>query len=358
MSTIVIMAGGTGGHIYPALAVSVELRTRGVKVYWMGVRNGLEDQLARSAGFEFDPVRIQGLWGKGWRRWITLPVWLLISFWQSVAIILRRRPDLLLGMGGYVCGPGGLAAVLLRRPLIIHESNAIAGLTNRILATVAHRILTGFKNTDLGTKAICTGTPVRAEILAAAERLDLVDHPTTHPLHLLVIGGSQGAGALNQTVPIALAGCRLSMGVQVTHQTGRGHADLVSSTYERLGVPARVLEYIDDMASAYSWADVVIARAGAMTLAELSVMGLAAVLVPFPYAARNHQLANAQMLSQRDAAVVCIQGAEFEVTLRAVLRQLLGDRAQIQRLAANIRRCAQPAATTAVVKHCMNAAVS
>ena len=355
MSTVVIMAGGTGGHIYPALAVGTELRARGVNVCWMGVRSGPEAQLVRTAGFEFDAIRVKGLWGKGWMRWMTLPLWISISLWQSVGIILNRRPDLMLGMGGYVCGPGGMAAAMLRRPLIIHESNAIAGLTNRILAVMAMRVLSGVEKSDLGRKAVFTGTPVRAEILAAAKQKPAFEGNHDQPLNLLIIGGSQGADALNQALPKALSGQPEDLLPNIKHQTGSGRTDKVSAAYQTLGIEAEVVDYISDMAQAYVWADIVVARAGAMTIAELSAMGLAVVLVPMPHAARGHQRANAEVLMRLGAAIVCLQNSDFESKLRIELMNLISNRDRVRELAERIRANGRPDATNAVVEHCMEA---
>lgn len=354
MSTVIIMAGGTGGHIYPALAVGIELRARGVNVYWMGACSGLEDQLARGAGFEFDAIRIKGLWGKGLIRWITLPVWLAVALWQSIIIVLHRRPDVMLGMGGYVCGPGGLAAALLRCPLIIHESNVVAGMTNRLLAFIATHVLSGFPESDLGRKAECTGTPVRADIVAAANEKNDSALFNRVRLNLLVIGGSQGAVALNQTVPLVLKNLSTDRCPNVMHQTGRGHMDEVRTRYESVGVDAQITEFIDNMSDAYQWADIVVARAGAMTLAELATMGLAAILVPFPYAARDHQRANAEVLVRRGGAVLCLQNQEFEKCLGQTLVRLVTDREATQMLSTRIRQCARPDATRAVADCCMD----
>lgn len=353
MSTVVIMAGGTGGHIYPALAVGTELRARGVTVYWMGVRSGLEDRLARGAGFEFDAIRIQGVWGKGLLRWMTLPLWMLVSLWQSFGVILNRRPDLMLGMGGYVCGPGGLAAALLRCPLIIHESNAIAGVTNRILAVMAVRVLSGVKDSDLGKKAEFTGTPVRAEIVEGADLKPDFDAASSNRLKVLVIGGSQGASIFNRTLPSVLKNQPQDLLPDVMHLTGAGRIDEVGDEYRKANIEAQVHEYTDDMPSAYRWADIAVARAGALTIAELSVMGLAAILVPFPYAARDHQRANAQVLERMGGAIVCAEGEGFEKRMEHELAGLLADRDRVRELSMKIRKSAQPNATAAVVENCM-----
>jgi len=347
------MAGGPGGNIYPALAVGTELRKRGINVYWMGVRSGLEDRLARSAGFEFDAIRIKGLWGKGPIRWITMPLWLAISLWQSVAIILHRRPDVMLGMGGYVCGPGGLAAVLLGCPLIIHESNAVAGLTNRLLSRLAARVLSGVPKSDLGRKTVFTGTPVREEIIVAAKAKAVKEVADQSHFNLLVIGGSQGASALNVALPIALQDLPKVRRPSVMHQTGWGGQDGVCRAYEEAGIDARVIDYIEDMPDAYQWADLVVARAGAVTIAELSVMGLAVILVPFPFAARDHQRANAELVVRHEGAVVCLQQDRFATRLGETLVKLTADWTAVHAMAKRFQAMARPDATEAVTRCCM-----
>ena len=353
MNTVIIMAGGTGGHVYPALAVGTALRERGVNVFWMGVRNGLEQKLARNAGFVFDSVRTRGLWGKGMVRWLTSPLWLTVSILQCIGIILRRRPDALLGMGGYVCGPGGLASWILRRPLVIHESNVVPGLTNRVLAFLASRILIGFSNTQLAGKPVFTGTPVRAEIIKAGTvHRDSIDTEERN-LRLLVIGGSQGAQALNDALPLALGSLPENLQPHVMHQTGLGRKEVVSDSYVNQGIEAQVLDYIDDMASAYLWADIVVARAGAMTLAEISATGLAAILVPYPHAARDHQRANAEAIAVQDSAIVCKQNEQLTESLGQELKKLISDRNRIREMSNRIRNFARTDATECVVKNCM-----
>ena len=354
MNTVIIMAGGTGGHIYPALALGVALQDRGVNVFWMGVRHGLEEQLAAKSGFEFDSVRIRGVWGKGIIHWLTMPVWLIAAIFQCVGIILRRRPDALVGMGGYVCAPGGVASWLLRRPLVIHESNSVVGLTNRILARLATRALTGFSDTRLGAKPIHVGTPVRAEIISAADLKPAFDENEDRRLRLLVIGGSQGAQALNKSLPEALKSLPDDLRPETMHQIGSGRHAQVIKAYEMVGISADVREYIDDMAAAYTWADFVVARAGAMTIAEISVMGLAAILVPFPYAARDHQRVNAEFLGQRQGAIVCIENENLPERIAVELTRLAGNRSLIKELSGRIRSLARRDATEQVASQCMN----
>ena len=353
MSTVIIMAGGTGGHIYPALAVGTALRERGVTVCWMGVHNGLEAKLAQEQGFEFDSVRTQGLWGKGISRWMTMPLWLSMSIIQCIGIILRRRPDLLLGMGGYVCGPGGLASWLLRRPLVIHESNVIPGLTNRVLAVLATRILTGFSEAKLAGKPVWVGTPVRKSIIEAGRNKEQSDIQGDRPLNLLIIGGSQGAKALNECIPEALSMLPEEMLPNIRHQSGSERGDDTKEFYRSHGVRANVSEYIEDMAEAYQWADVIVARSGAMSLAEISTVGLATVLVPFPYAARDHQQVNADIYEQKRYAFVCREGENFVRCLVEHLKKLLGDRDLIKQMSMRIKDMAKMNSTELVVENCM-----
>ncbi|MDE0309297.1 MAG: undecaprenyldiphospho-muramoylpentapeptide beta-N-acetylglucosaminyltransferase [Acidiferrobacterales bacterium] len=354
MNTVIIMAGGTGGHIYPALAVGTALRDRGVKVFWMGVRDGLESRLARDQGFEFDSVRTQGVWGKGVTRWLTMPLWLSVAILQCVSIILRRRPDALLGMGGYVCGPGGLAGWLLRRPLVIHESNFIPGLTNRALAFLATRILTGFEDTAIAGRPIWVGVPVRGSIIATGVSRDLSDLEAHRPLNLLVVGGSQGAQSLNEGLPQAVAELPADLMPKIRHQSGAGRGDDTVRRYRIHAVDAEVTEYIDDMSEAYRWADVIVARAGAMSLAEISVVGLAAVLVPFPYAAKDHQRINAEIFKDRDCALVCMEGDQFIPCLVGHLRTILGDRVLIRKMSQRIRQMARTDSTELVATNCID----
>ncbi len=353
MSRVMIMAGGTGGHIYPALAVGAALENRGVSVSWMGSAGGMEDKLVTNAGFPFDSVRIQKLWNSSPVRWLTMPVWLSVAVIQCIGIILRRKPDALLGMGGYVCGPGGIAGYLLRLPLLIHESNAIPGFTNRVLALLATRVLTGFKDVQIAGKPYFTGTPVSQEIINAAKRKQKQQPTTDEPLRLLVIGGSQGAASLNYAVPAALAKVCEQWRPVVHHQSGMGQSEAVSQAYASNEIVAKAVDYIDDMAQAYQWADIVVARAGAMTLAEISTVGLAAILVPYPHAARNHQLANAQKITGDQSAILCTETEGFEHELAAELGQLLQDRSKIQQMAAAVRQSSPGDATSKVVEHCV-----
>ena len=218
-----MMAGGTGGHIYPGLTVAKILREKGINVIWMGVRDGLEDKVAQQEGFLIDYVSVQSLWNSGILRWLSFPIWMLYAVFQCFAIILRRRPDALVGMGGYVCAPGGVAAFLLRRPFLIHESNAVAGLANQVLAYFASRVLTGFPDIAIKGNAVCVGTPVRREIVQAGEdRIKAGNEHSRRRLQLLVLGGSQGAKTLNDKLPEVIDSIPVKLRPKVVHQTGRG----------------------------------------------------------------------------------------------------------------------------------------
>jgi UDP-N-acetylglucosamine--N-acetylmuramyl-(pentapeptide) pyrophosphoryl-undecaprenol N-acetylglucosamine transferase len=276
-----IMAGGTGGHVFPALAVADALRANGWRVVWLGNPDGMEATLVPKHGYELRPVKFGGLRGKGLVTKLLLPLNLLRAFWQSLAAVRSVRPNVVLGMGGYITFPGGMMAALVGRPLAIHEQNSIAGLANKVLAGVADRVLTGFP--DVLPKSTFTGNPVRDEITAIpmpAERM----RGRSGPLKVLVVGGSLGAAALNEIVPKALALVARAERPEVTHQSGAKQLDALKANYAAAGVVANAVTFIDDMARAYADADLVVCRAGALTVAELAAAGVASVLVPFPHA--------------------------------------------------------------------------
>jgi UDP-N-acetylglucosamine--N-acetylmuramyl-(pentapeptide) pyrophosphoryl-undecaprenol N-acetylglucosamine transferase len=353
MRTLMVMAGGTGGHVFPALAVASLLRREGVEVVWLGTRRGLEARAVPAAGIDVEWISIRGLRGKGALGWLLAPLRLLIAMGQTVAAVLRRRPDAMLGMGGFVAGPGGLVAWLLRRPLLIHEANAVAGLTNRWLAKLADRVLTGFPRSegiDEG-RAEYVGNPVREDIAALpspAERLA----GRSGALRLLVVGGSQGARAFNEQVPAAIAAMAPAGRPEVRHQCGRGRLEPTRAAYGEAGVPAEVSEFIDDMAAAYAWADLVVCRAGAMTVAELAAAGLPAVLVPYPHAVSDHQTANARFLEAAGAAVLLPEAELTAARLAQELERLGADRGALLTMAERARVVARPQATARVAQIC------
>ncbi|WP_259053710.1 undecaprenyldiphospho-muramoylpentapeptide beta-N-acetylglucosaminyltransferase [Methylohalomonas lacus] len=353
---ILIMAGGTGGHVFPGLAVAETLREQGHEVVWLGTHRGLENRLVPAAGLQLERISISGLRGKGMLSLLAAPVRLLRALWQSLLLLRRLKPNVVLGMGGFVSGPGGLAAWLLRRPLCLHEQNAVAGLTNRLLSRFAVRVMEAFPGAMPATaQASAVGNPVRRtlhELPAPETRLTGRDGP----LRLLVIGGSQGARKLNQAVPAALGQIGAAPAIEVWHQTGEADRDLVRRNYATLSVQARVDAFVEDMAAAYAWADLVICRAGALTLTELTAVGLGSILVPFPHAVDDHQTVNARWLSDNDAAILLPEPELAAGTLAARLRELAGDRQHLQGMAVNARALARPDAAAEVAAICLEAA--
>lgn len=352
--TIMIMAGGTGGHIFPALAVAEYLRGQGWNVVWLGSRAGMEARVVPPKGYTMAWVRFSGVRGKGWLRILLLPFNLLVAFWQSARAIFLHRPDVVLGMGGYVAFPGGMMASFLNRPLVIHEQNSIAGLTNRVLARLADRILVAFPNAFApSTAVIWTGNPVRGEI-TALKSPEIRYAARSGRLQLLVIGGSLGARVLNEIVPQALALLGADARPQVTHQSGALHAEALREHYRQAGVNAELIPFIDDMAARYAAADLIICRAGASTVTELAAVGVASVLVPYPHAVDDHQTHNARYLAERGAAVLIPQ-REFTPEM---LARLLGEftRQKLLAMAQAARAAGKPEATRAVAEICMELA--
>jgi UDP-N-acetylglucosamine--N-acetylmuramyl-(pentapeptide) pyrophosphoryl-undecaprenol N-acetylglucosamine transferase len=345
--TVLIMAGGTGGHVFPGLAVADVLRARSWDVVWMGNPAGMEATLVPRHGIALKPVRFGGLRGKGWLTAALLPVNLLRAFWQSLQALREVRPDVVLGMGGYVAFPGGMMAVLLGRPLVVHEQNSVAGLTNRVLARVADRVMVAFP--EALPRAQWCGNPVRADVarLPAPE----ARYPgRSGPLRLLVVGGSLGAKALNEVVPRALALLPPEARPQVLHQSGRRHLAELQRHYAEAGVKADTVEFIDDMAAEYARADLVVCRAGAMTVAEVAAAGVASLMVPFPHAVDDHQTTNARFLSERDAALLL---AQSDLTPQGLAHLLQGlDRVRLAEMARHARALARPDAAADVADAC------
>lgn len=353
MSTLLIMAGGTGGHVFPALAVARNLRARGVEIVWLGTRAGLEARAVPDAGFDMEWVTIRGLRGTGLWGWVRMPFLLLVAGWQTMAVVLRRRPNAMLGMGGFVAGPGGLVAWLLRIPLLIHEANAIAGFTNRLLAHLAQRVLTGFPNTFKPSPWVeHVGNPVRTDIAAIPDPKQRL-RERRGALRVLVVGGSQGARRLNEVVPAAMLAFEAGVAPEVWHQTGGDQAVAVLDAYQRVGVTAQVSEFIDDMAAAYQWADLTVCRAGAMTVAEVSAAGVAALFIPFPHAIGDHQAYNANYLVTRSAAVMVREHELTPERLGALLVEFHRDRGRVLEMSRHARQLALPHATSRVADICM-----
>jgi UDP-N-acetylglucosamine--N-acetylmuramyl-(pentapeptide) pyrophosphoryl-undecaprenol N-acetylglucosamine transferase len=290
-NTLMVMAGGTGGHVYPAMAVADHLHAQGWKIIWLATEGGMENRLIAGKDYRIAMIQMRGVRGNGVLRWFALPLQLLVACTQSFSALRRYRPNVVLGMGGFAAFPGGLMAWLLRRPLVVHEQNSIAGLTNRSLSHLAKKVLAAFPSA-FGKRALLVGNPVRAEITALPAPQQRFSG-RSGPLRLLVVGGSLGAQVLNDVIPQVLAQLPPESRPQVIHQAGAKHIAALQANYQTVGVAADTRAFIDDMAAMYSWADLVICRAGALTIAELSVVGAASVLVPFPHAVDDHQTHNA-----------------------------------------------------------------
>lgn len=354
---VMIVAGGTGGHVYPGLAVAAALAEAGIDLSWLGTARGLESRVVPAAGYTFTTIPVSGLRGHGILRWLLAPITLTVALACAIAAILRSKPRVVLGMGGFVSGPGGLAAWLCRRPLIIHEQNAIPGLTNRILSRLASRVLQAFPETFPAARAaIVTGNPVRGDIAALpppAQRLR--EREGDAALNVLVFGGSRGARALNETLPRALAASHVRH-LNIVHQCG---TDDVASTRARYDehlsdAAVEVVPFIEDMAAAYALADVVVARAGALTIAEIAACGVAAVLVPYPFAVDDHQTVNANVLVAAGAALLVPERELDAGRLGDLLRELLSDRERLRAMAERAREHAAGDATAAVTRHCLD----
>ena len=343
-----VMAGGTGGHIFPGLAVAQGLRERGWRVHWLGApAPSMESRLVPPQGFAFETVQFGGVRGKGWASWIGLPMRLIKAFWQSLQVVRRLRPDVVVGLGGYISFPGGMMGVLCGRPLVLHEQNSIAGMANRWLSRVAARVFCAFPGAIARGEWI--GNPLRASFAQqAAPAMRFAQR--SGPLRVLVLGGSLGAQALNEALPAALARMPESLRPQVLHQSGERHIDSLRQAYAQAGVQAELTPFIDDTAHAMAQADVVICRAGASTVTELAAVGVAALLVPFPHAVDDHQTHNARFLSDAQAAWLWPQ---TELNAER-LAQWLGplQRPVLQAMAERAHSLAKPDAASHVVQAC------
>lgn len=347
MKTVMVMAGGTGGHIFPGIAVAEALRAKGWRVVWMGNPDGMEARIVPARGYETAWVRFGALRGKGLVRKLMLPVNLLSGFWQALRELRRAKPDVVLGMGGYITFPGGMMAALLGRPLVLHEQNSVAGLANRVLARVADRVLTGFP--DAFQKAAWVGNPVRAEIAEVAPPTERFDG-REGPLRILVVGGSLGAAALNEAVPAALGRLPVEHRPSVVHQAGEKQIERLRMAYSRARVEGDLRPFIDDMASAYAEADLVICRAGALTVAELATVGAASLLVPFPHAVDDHQTGNARFLAEHGGAYLLPQTELNAERLAGILASI--DRPRLLQMAEHARALARPLAAAEVARVC------
>lgn len=349
MKRLMIMAGGTGGHIFPAMAVAEQLLAMNIEVTWLGSKRGLETKFVTAKDIRLDQVNMVGLKGKGVWRYLSMPFILMQALVQAMAIMRHRRPDAVLGMGGFVAAPGGLAAKFLRVPLLIHEANAIVGLTNRFLAKLATKVMLGFSESrGAPAKAIHVGNPVRKAILEAS----IARRSRPRGLRLLVVGGSQGALTLNREMPSIVAQFRNRGDIEIWHQCGAGKLEATRECYQHHGLEVRLQEFIENMAEAYQWATMVICRAGAMTLAELQVMALPAILVPYPYAANDHQAENARRIEQAGAAVLIPDGKFQAHTVLPILERFVEEPEQLSRMSERAAGLAKPDAASAVADAC------
>ncbi|HEY2682319.1 MAG TPA: undecaprenyldiphospho-muramoylpentapeptide beta-N-acetylglucosaminyltransferase [Steroidobacteraceae bacterium] len=350
---VLIMAGGTGGHVFPALAVASALRERGVPVVWLGVPGSMEAKLVPARGFPIEWVRVAGIRGKGLMPLLLAPVRITRAVLEAARVIRRLKPRAVLGAGGYVSGPGGIAAWLMRVPLLIHEQNAVPGMTNRWLARLATRVLEAFPGSFAPrVHALTIGNPVRADI-AAIEAPQIRFAARTDRSRLVVFGGSQGARALNAALPLALARLSPEMRPQVKHQAGERGLEAARSAYREANVEAEVMPFIDDMAKMYSWADFAVCRAGAMTVTELQAAGLGAIFVPLPIATDDHQTKNAEVMVRAGAAALIQERDLTPEKLSAIIATLASDRARTQKMAEAARASRVIDAATRAAEFCM-----
>lgn len=355
-ASVAVMAGGTGGHVFPALAVAEILREQGCQVFWIGASGGMESRLVPQHGFEMEWVDIKGVRGKGLATKLAGPFRLVAAVLQARSILRKRDAGLAVGMGGFVSGPGGLAARLLGVPLVVQEQNSVPGMTNQWLARMAVRVFEAFPGSFPTQRAAeVSGNPVRASIAglpAPAERFAKHDGP----MRLLVVGGSLGAKVLNETVPAAVARLPAERRPQIRHQAGERTLELARASYAEHGVAAEVSPFIDDMAEAYAWADLVVCRSGALTVSELAAAGVGAILVPYPHAVDDHQVGNARYLSDAGAAELMIQ-SEFDAErLAGLLGALAADPARRLAMAEAARAKAQPRAAARIAEVCLEVA--
>nr|CAA6830235.1 MAG: UDP-N-acetylglucosamine--N-acetylmuramyl-(pentapeptide) pyrophosphoryl-undecaprenol N-acetylglucosamine transferase (EC [uncultured Thiotrichaceae bacterium] len=350
---ILITAGGTGGHVYPGLAVARALMAQDIPVIWMGTHAGLEATVVPEAGIEMAWLTVTGLRGKGWKTLVQAPLKLTMALFQSVQIMLKHKPVVVLGMGGFVAGPGGLVAALMGKPVVIHEQNAVPGLTNKLLSKVSRRVLEGFPGTFTpGNKVQATGNPVRMDIAGLPAPVERLADRDDEPVHLLVIGGSLGATALNEMVPQALTLLPENVRPIVRHQAGTRNIDDAKEAYSRSVVDADVTAFIVDMAEAYGWADLIICRSGALTVAEVAAAGVASILVPYPYAVDDHQTANGAYLADNGAAQLIQQSDLSPEKLASLLMGLCAERGQLVKMGIMARKLAKPYATMQVAAIC------
>jgi UDP-N-acetylglucosamine--N-acetylmuramyl-(pentapeptide) pyrophosphoryl-undecaprenol N-acetylglucosamine transferase len=350
--TLMVMAGGTGGHVYPAIAVADMLKVQGWKIVWLATQGGMENRLIDGKGYQKAMIHMQGVRGKGLLGWMLLPIKLLKAFIESYQAIQHYQPNVVLGMGGFAAFPGGVMAKLLGKPLVIHEQNSVAGLTNKVMAKLASRVLAAFPN--VLSKANVVGNPVREEITKLLKP-EARFKTRKGPLRILVVGGSLGAQALNELIPKAIAKIPKKDRPVIIHQAGAKHLDGLKAAYQKHDVEADCLAFIENIDEMYAWADFVICRAGAMTVAELSVVGLGSLLVPFPFAVDDHQTTNAGYLAESCAAFLEQQKTLTVTKLVQILNQL--NRNVCLEMAQRAQALGKPNATSDVANVCMETAI-
>ncbi len=355
-SVALIMAGGTGGHVFPALATAEKLQEQGVDVQWLGSRHGIEAELIPKAGIKLHSIDVKGLRGKGKLSLLLAPFKLLLALIQALSVVRRVKPDVVLGMGGFASGPGGLAAWILRKPLIIHEQNAIAGMTNKALSKLATKVFEAFEGAfpaTLSTETI--GNPIRGNILNMDKPQHRIDG-REGKIRILVVGGSLGAKAINDLLPEVLAEIPQEQRPEVWHQTGKRNIDETLERYKTFGVSgSKVVPFIDGMDEAYAWADLVICRAGALTVSEISIAGVASVLVPFPHAVDDHQTKNAAYLADHDAAILIQQRDLTKERLKQLITEQLTNREQLLDMANKACALGKPEASQQLADVCLEA---
>lgn len=342
---LMVMAGGTGGHVFPALAVAQRLLEKGTQVIWLGTQKGLEASVIPANNIDIEWISVEGLRGKGLLSWVLAPVKLLRAIVQSIIVIRRVQPDCVLGMGGFVAGPGGLATRLMGKPLVIHEQNAVAGLTNKYLAKIATRVLTGFEHVaDLPSNAEWVGNPVRSDI--TTQRACESDQN----INVLVVGGSQGAFSFNQK--LAKVFIEIKQPINIWHQSGKGNSKQVTTSYAQQKVEVKVTEFIEDMAAAYQWADLLICRAGAMTIAECCAAKVPALLIPFPFSAGDHQIRNAETMVSVGAAKMLSNDMIDKPEMVQILSSLLEQKVRLREMGNKAYALHKPNALQSVVDVC------
>ena len=357
--TVLVMAAGTGGHVFPALSIAEVLASHSINVEWLGTRHGMENELLAGTDFKLHQISVKGLRGSSLSRKLMAPFMLFGAFMQSMVVIRRAKPNCILGMGGFVCGPAGIAAKLMGKPLLVHEQNAVAGLTNKCLSRIADRVFEAFPGTfQPGKKVRHTGNPLRQDIvklhhLGSSNR----QLAQSAPLHILVLGGSQGAAAINEAIPEVLAQLSESNTPQVFHQTGSATFQKTRQQYQSLGLQldeaCRVVPFIDDMAAAYGWADLVICRSGASTVSEIAAAGRASILIPYPHHKDQQQTLNAQWLSQEHAAYLLQQAELSAQSLLEIIRDLQGNRAKLLGLSQRAAALAICDASEVIAEECL-----